>query len=143
MIGWKESEKTETTRNYPRKMSYSFYIEKENGKKAVVMHFACHPTILNASNRNISGDFPGVIQSLMEEEGYEISFFLNGSGGDISTRFTRQDQSYEEAVRMGKLFQDKIIKNRIVRDGLESSALNQKNILSHESKKTGENIHCP
>lgn len=91
---------------------FLLYIEKENGKKAVVMHFACHPTILNASNRNISGDFPGVIQSLMEEEGYEISFFLNGSGGDISTRFTRQDQSYEEAVRMGKLFQDKIIKNR-------------------------------
>lgn len=91
---------------------FLLYIEKENGRKAVVIHFACHPTILNALNSKISGDFPGVIQNKLTKKGYDISFFLNGSGGDISTRFTRKEPTYEEVLRMAELFQDKIIENR-------------------------------
>ena len=36
------------------------------------------------------------------------SVFLNGAAGDISTRFTRREQSFAECARMGEMVADRI-----------------------------------
>lgn len=77
--------------------------------KMVLVHFACHPTVLNSENCLCSADFPGALQRFMEGEGYDMTLFLNGSCGDISTRFTRQGSGYKEVERYGKLLGDTIL----------------------------------
>lgn len=89
---------------------YSIYIQQENGIKAIIAHYSCHPTVLNQTNTSISADFPGAINDLLNEQGYDFFMFLNGSCGDISTRFTRQNTGFEEVLRYGKLFTEQLIK---------------------------------
>lgn len=88
------------------------FIEQEEGKKAVLLNFACHPTILNGANTKISADFPGAIQRVMQDRGYDMSMFLNGSCGDISTRFSRQGADEKEVLRYGCMFEDKLTEMR-------------------------------
>lgn len=72
-------------------------------KKMLLVNFACHPTVLHAENQLCSADFPGAFQKKLETEGYEMAIFLNGSAGDISTRFTRKGSGFDEAKRYGEL----------------------------------------
>lgn len=79
-------------------------IEAENGsQKGILTLFACHPTVLNSGNTLCSADFPGEYNNQMQKKGYDISFYLNGSCGDISTRFTRQGTDFMEVRRLGQL----------------------------------------
>ena len=83
-------------------------------KKILLVNFACHPTILNDNNLEISADYPGRLNELLMQEGYEI-LFLNGSCGDISTRFTRQANGFEEAdnkVHILKMKIDELLKEK-------------------------------
>lgn len=73
---------------------------------AILVHFACHPTILSADNRLISADFPGALRrgltTIWEPDGDAPTvLFVNGAAGDVSTRFTRQAQDYGEVERTG------------------------------------------
>lgn len=76
---------------------------KNQDTKIILYNFACHPTILKGDNLKISADFPGVINKLLKNKGYEFAFFLNGSAGDISTRFTRKNDSYAELYRLSNI----------------------------------------
>lgn len=87
---------------------FVFYIHKKNGEKAAIVNFACHPTILDAANHKISADFPGAIERYLRKKGYRLSMFLNGSSGDISTRFTRTDSTYQEVERIGGVIGEKV-----------------------------------
>ena len=75
-------------------------------KKALIVRMACHPTVLNAANLAITADFPGAIEPHFED--YELVAYVNGSCGDMSTRFTRKGQGFEECARFGKLAADHI-----------------------------------
>lgn len=79
------------------------FAEQTQGKKISIMNFACHPTVLNDQNQKISADYPGAIDAYMMQQGYAMNIFLNGSCGDISTRFSRQGSGYEEVQRYGIL----------------------------------------
>lgn len=71
----------------------------------VIVHWACHPTILGAKSRLVSADFPGAMrQALARELGAPDLpvLYLNGAAGDVSTRFTRQSQSVDEVERVGQ-----------------------------------------
>jgi len=70
---------------------------------AVLVNFACHPTVLSASNLLYSGDYPGAAVADIERNlgGPTVVLFTNGAAGDISTRFTRLASSFEEAERLG------------------------------------------
>lgn len=46
---------------------------------------ACHPYVLGAETRSISGDFPGQAGQALEQDGL-LAFFLNGCAGDIAPR---------------------------------------------------------
>ncbi|MBP3399006.1 MAG: neutral/alkaline non-lysosomal ceramidase N-terminal domain-containing protein [Erysipelotrichaceae bacterium] len=70
-------------------------------KKALIVRMACHPTVLNGDNLEMTADFPGTIEVHLKD--YELCAYVNGSCGDMSTRFTRQGQGFDEAARFGKL----------------------------------------
>jgi hypothetical protein len=50
---------------------------------AVLVNFACHPTCLQASNRSISGDYPGYAMGLLQDATGAVSLFFNGAAGNI------------------------------------------------------------
>ena len=79
------------------------------GRKMMLVHFACHPTVLHAENQLCSADYPGALQKYMRAEGYEMIMFLNGSCGDISTRFTRKGNGFDEVERVGNLLAAKCV----------------------------------
>ena len=76
---------------------------QESGKKVIFYSFPCHPTVLNAENLLVSADFVGQIEKYLHAD---LTVFANGAAGDISTRFTRRESSFEECDRMGKLAAD-------------------------------------
>lgn len=72
----------------------------ESGKKVILYNFPCHPTVLSAANLSVSADFAGCIRKHLNAD---LAVFVNGAAGDISTRFTRRESSFEECERMGAL----------------------------------------
>ncbi|WP_444641250.1 neutral/alkaline non-lysosomal ceramidase N-terminal domain-containing protein [Caproiciproducens sp. R1] len=86
---------------------------RADGKKLLVYNVACHPTTMNFQNRMISADLPGGVAGFLEDKVYAMVMFLNGSCGDISTRFTRTASTFDEVERIsGKLckYIDKALK---------------------------------
>lgn len=82
-------------------------IEVTSGeKKAMIIRMSCHATVLNAENLMITADFPSAIEPHFPE--YEQVAFVNGSAGDMSTRFTRQENTFREWERYGKLCADQL-----------------------------------
>ena len=67
---------------------------------------ACHPTVLNGENLMLSADFPGALESCFADA--EMVAFVNGSCGDMSTRFTRRESSFAEMERMAQLAADQL-----------------------------------
>lgn len=87
-------------------------VQGEGGKPlAVVMNYGCHPTVLGYQNLFFSADYPGAARSTLRQI-YPDTVFLytNGASGDVSTRFTRRDQSFAEVERMGRLLAGETLK---------------------------------
>lgn len=81
-----------------------FKDDKEN-IMASIIGYNCHPTILSSGNNRISSEYPGVlIDGMNAIYGDQATFmFINGASGDVSTRFTRKNQSCVEKDRLGRL----------------------------------------
>lgn len=78
---------------------------------AVVMNFGCHPTVLGSRNLLISADFPGAARATLNKVFPETVFlFTNGASGDVSTRFTRREQTFDEVERMGNILAGEVLK---------------------------------
>lgn len=67
----------------------------------VIAMFACHPTILGADNVLYSGDLFGRAAACVEEELGRTCLLVNGAEADVSTRFTRKEQTPNEVERLG------------------------------------------
>ena len=78
---------------------------KTDTSKAMIVRLACHPTVMNASNLMISADFCGEIEKNFD---VDMVSYVNGSCGDISTRFTRHGNGIEEKERLGKVISKQI-----------------------------------
>jgi hypothetical protein len=76
-----------------------------DGKKVLVYNLCCHPTVMNAANLYLSADFAGAAAEKLEgpSGAYAMAVFINGSAGDMSTRFTRNGSTFEECLRYGDL----------------------------------------
>jgi hypothetical protein len=72
---------------------------------AILGSFACHPTVLGASNLSISADLSGAFcRQLSTLLGESVWVGLaTGAGGDISTRHTRRGQDFRELERLGSI----------------------------------------
>jgi neutral/alkaline ceramidase-like enzyme len=78
--------------------------------EAILFHYACHPTVLSAENLEYSADFPGAARRRIRERyPNAVCLFVNGAAGNVSTRFHRRNQSFEEVNRMGGLLGDRVL----------------------------------
>lgn len=70
--------------------------------KYLIYNLSCHPTILDRENTLFSGDFVGCVNEQLSQD-YQLSYFINGSCGDMSARFTKKESSFKECERLSKL----------------------------------------
>jgi neutral ceramidase len=75
----------------------------------LVANFACHPTVLSATNHRYSADLLGEASRQAERQVGAPVLFLNGAAGDVSTRFTRRGQTAEEVRRLGDVLAGSIV----------------------------------
>lgn len=79
-------------------------IDVDKKPLVVLVNYACHPTVMSAENLQISADLPGAARKFFHMLYPETIFmFLNGAAGDVSTRFTRRFQGFEELDRFGMI----------------------------------------
>jgi Neutral/alkaline non-lysosomal ceramidase, N-terminal len=74
----------------------------------VLANFACHPTILPATNHSYSADLFGAACAHAAELLRSVVLLTNGAAGDVSTRFTRRAQTVAELHRMGRVLAESI-----------------------------------
>lgn len=72
----------------------------DSGRNLILYHFPCHPTVMGPSNLEVTADFAGGIEWQLDSD---MAVFLNGAAGDISTRYTRTGQTFEECARLGHM----------------------------------------
>ena len=102
---------------------------REDGKKLLLYHYSCHPTVMHIDNTQYSADWPYGVSSSAEGKTYEMTMFINGSAGDVSTRFTRSAPIFEEAERIGKLLYSHIEKALEEAVGEEINSLKSKSLV--------------
>lgn len=78
-----------------------------SNRRVLFYNYACHPTILNGSSEYLSADFPGEVARLLSSE-YDMVCFINGSAGDISTRFTRTSSDVDQINRFSGIIVSKL-----------------------------------
>jgi hypothetical protein len=70
--------------------------------RGCAVKYALHPTVLHADNTLISADYPGYIREYVRNHHKDAVFlFMQGTSGNQSSRFFRNDQTFEEAQRFG------------------------------------------
>ena len=74
-------------------------IRTDSGRSLILYQIPCHPTVLGPDNLLASADFVGGIEKRLDTD---MAVFLNGAAGDISTRFTRREQTFAECDRMAE-----------------------------------------
>ncbi|HVX44258.1 MAG TPA: neutral/alkaline non-lysosomal ceramidase N-terminal domain-containing protein [Mycobacteriales bacterium] len=75
----------------------------------VIANYACHPTVLDERNTQLSADYVAGLRSrLQDRTGAPHILFLNGACGDLSTRFSRRAATHAEAERLGALVADEL-----------------------------------
>jgi hypothetical protein len=74
-------------------------------QRGILINHACHPTVLGPSNRLISADFPGAaLEVIRDAVGERVwAAYAQGAAGDVSCRFTRRAQTFDEVRRLGGL----------------------------------------
>ncbi|MDO9592805.1 MAG: hypothetical protein Q7I98_06400, partial [Erysipelotrichaceae bacterium] len=84
--------------------------------------YNCHPTISDAQVGHFTSDYVGVtLEVLAKNYPGEFFMFFQGPAGDISTRFTRKNKTYEEVIRMGRLLADSV--SELMKRNLKSKDL--------------------
>ncbi len=78
---------------------------------AVVMNYGCHPTVMGYQNLLLSADYPGAARAALRRiYRHAIFMYTNGASGDVSTRFTRREQTFGEVDRMGRILAGEVLK---------------------------------
>lgn len=96
--------------------------ESQDGP-CMIVNFNTHPTLLSETNLLISKDFQGSCMDLLIEKGYK-PLYLQGACGDISTRFTRENQTFEESKRIGELLAQSCLDLKLEQLNLDNFSFN-------------------
>ncbi len=75
----------------------------------VLANFGCHPTVLSAANHAYSGDLLGAAAVQAAQTLDAPVVLTNGAAGDVSTRFTRREQTPAELQRLARLLADGVV----------------------------------
>jgi len=68
---------------------------------ASLLNFACHATVLDATNLMLSGEFPGAACRLIQEQTGAPCVYLNGACGNVNPVWVRQD--FDSVERVGQI----------------------------------------
>jgi neutral ceramidase len=91
---------------------------------AIVMNYGCHPTVLGHDNLLLSADFPGAARQALRQIYPDTCFqFANGAAGDVSTRYTRRDQSFSEVRRLGRILSGATLETMQKVESMENEVL--------------------
>jgi neutral ceramidase len=88
--------------------------------RAVLINYACHPTVLGPDNLLASGDFPGMAIERVEERLGKASFamYVNGAQGDISVGHSSElsaigvitpGRTFARATELGRQLGDAVL----------------------------------
>lgn len=79
-----------------------------DGKRiGTILLYNSHATTMPMKHGDFTAEYPGyVIERLRREYPGEFFTFMLGPAGDISCRFTRKNQEYEEIMRLGEMLAD-------------------------------------
>ena len=80
-----------------------FNFRRKDGREILLYNYACHPTVTGPGNIEMTADFPHAVERDMD---YDMVMFVNSCCGDISSRFTRIDSSFEQC----DIYAERIIK---------------------------------
>ncbi len=83
----------------------------DDGKRvATILIHNCHPTVLTGTTPFFTCEYPGLAIKHLEEK-YPDEFFayLEGACGDVSTRFTRKEQTVEQMEEFGRIMADEFV----------------------------------
>lgn len=89
----------------PAQELLALQLRTESGREVVLYNFPCHPTVLSAENLQASADIFASVQSLL---GADMAIFVNGAAGDISTRFTRREASFDECRHLAGIIAQQV-----------------------------------
>lgn len=81
-------------------------LEYVGGGRLLIINYACHPTVLGPDNVLYSGDLAGLTAELTRTYLGADVIYLNGAAGNVSTRFSRNKQDFEEALRKASILAD-------------------------------------
>ena len=91
---------------------------------AVLFNYGCHPTIMGSDNLLISADYPGAARNTLKNIFADTVFlFTNSSAGDVSTRFTRKDASFNEVARLGQIMAGAVMQAMNTAESFEPDGL--------------------
>lgn len=110
----------------------NFY-DNNNLLACIIIHNT-HPTILSSKIPYFSSEFCGYTLQLLSKT-YPNTFFtyLSGASGDISTRFKRKGQNYDEVIRISQILYTNIIK---IIDDMHKDVIDQIKIVHDKIKAT-------
>jgi neutral ceramidase len=93
-------------------------IDDDRGRiRAVLMNFACHPTVLGPDNLLASGDFPAAAIDRIEALHGAAALFVNGAEGDVSVGHSSElsaigviasGRTFERAGELGRRLADAV-----------------------------------
>ncbi len=99
------SHRTDWTRSIDDSL-WLLRIDDTSGRlRGALANFPCHSTVLGSDNRYLSADLLGTAASNAELVGdvTAIIAVTNGASGDVSTRFCRKAQNFEELKHLSRI----------------------------------------
>lgn len=82
----------------------------EGRLRAVLVNFTAHPTILGAECMEISADYPGALQRILEERLGAVALFTNGAEGDQTISAPGGRDDWERIETSGAALADAVEK---------------------------------
>ena len=80
-------------------------------RRVLLVNYGVHPTVLGPENTYISSDLVGyAVRFVRERGGVDGVVFVNSAAANVSTRYTRRAQSFEEAERLGARLAEQVLK---------------------------------
>ena len=89
--------------------------DTEGKSRALLVHYATHAVVLGPTNCKYSADYPGVMQSKVEEglPGTQV-MFVQGGAGDINPLFMarsgREEDDFKVVQKMGELLATEVLR---------------------------------
>jgi hypothetical protein len=75
-------------------------VERDDGERAAVVNFACHPLSISRHESLLTADYPGVVYERLADERDATTLFVNGAAGDIAPA-----RIYDWDARLGREFE--------------------------------------